>query len=252
MLRPDTEMISENERLATRVAQVAVVAPALLVGVILLIIVPWWLAIVVAVAVGALLWWRARSAEVRLLTELAAAPADATRHARLINLADGLSVQAGVRVPALHVGVSSSANALALGRDERASAVIVTTGLLDRLGRVELEGVLAQLLVQLRSADTEVRTSVFAHAAPLASIASGLYGKLVDRVVEPDRRFRNDAAGVSVTRFPPGLVAAYEALDGHTTMAGPVAAAHLWMLAPGENSPSHPATAARIAALREL
>ena len=40
MLRPDTEMIAENERLATRVAQVAVAAPALLVGVILLIIVP--------------------------------------------------------------------------------------------------------------------------------------------------------------------------------------------------------------------
>ena len=252
MFRPDPDIISANESRATRIAVVAIAVPALLIGLIALVVAPWWLALILAVLVAVFMWWRASSAESKLLTAVGAKPADPKRHARLVNLADGLAVQAGVRVPELMVVESDVANAMAVGRDERSAAVVVTSGLLDRLGRVELEGVLAQLFAELRSGDVELRTATYAHGAPLAAAAQGLYAKLIDRAVDPDRRFRNDAAGVAITRFPPGLVAAYEALDGHAGAPGPTAAAHLWMIAPVPQSPSHPATATRIAALREL
>ena len=169
MFRPDPDIISANESRATRIAVVAIAVPALLIGLIALVVAPWWLALILAVLVAAFMWWRASSAESKLLTAVGAKPADPKRHARLVNLADGLAVQAGVRVPELMVVDSDVANAMAVGRDERSAAVVVTSGLLDRLGRVELEGVLAQLFAELRSGDVELRTATYAHGAPLAA-----------------------------------------------------------------------------------
>lgn len=231
----------------------SIVAPAVLVALVLLVIVPWWLALLVGLAAAVGAWWWARSAEARVLDALEARPIDSTRHARLVNLAEGLALQAGVTVPELRIVESSASNAMVIGRDEARAALVVTSGLFDRLDRVELEAVIAQLLAQLRAADTAPRTAAFAHLAPLARLSGGLYGSIIDRVVDPDRRFRNDAVGVSITRFPPGLVAAYEKLDGGATMEScPAAAEHLWMVAPRVGSSTHPSTSIRIAALREL
>ncbi|NOX31720.1 MAG: hypothetical protein GXP35_16995, partial [Actinobacteria bacterium] len=124
----------------------------------------------------------------------------------------------------------------------------------DGLNRVELEACLAQLLAQLRAADTAPRTAAVAYLAPLAAISAGAYGRVIERVVDADRRFRNDASGVSITRFPPGLVGALDkASKGSARPAqSPLVMEHLWMVAPRPGSQSHPLTETRIAALREL
>ncbi len=255
MQRPEPEIISDNRRRALFIALAASIVPALVVAVVALVLFPWWLAIIAAVVVGtAIFALGSRDAEGRMTKRLGATPIDPARHARLVNLVEGLSLQAGVQEPKLYVVEDEAVNALVLGRDGARAVIVVTSGLYDVLDRVELEASLAQLLAQLRAGDTAPRTAAVAYLSPLAAISAGAYGRVIERIVDPDRRFRNDAAGVSITRFPPGLVGALDkASKGSAQPAqSPSAMEHLWMVAPRQGSQTHPLTETRIAALREL
>ena len=255
MQRPEPEIISDNLRRAALIALVASVLPAVVVLIIGVLVVPWYVAVVVALAVGGLLWWRRSStAEARILAAVGAVPVDERVHARLRNLVEGLCIQAGVKEPALFVIDDGAINALVVGRDEAHASIAVTRGAFEQLNRVELEGVLAQLLAQIRAGDTAPRTAAVAHLGWIAKLSSPWYLRLIDRVVDVDRRFRNDATGVSITRYPPGLARALEKTAALTAepATAPGSVAHLWMVAPRPSSLSHPPTETRIEALGEL
>ncbi|MGH9269308.1 MAG: M48 family metalloprotease, partial [Acidimicrobiales bacterium] len=87
-----------------------------------------------------------------------ARPADPVEYARLHNLVEGLCIAAGLPKPRLYVVEDAAPNAFATGRDPRHAAVAVTTGLLDKLNRVELEGVLAHELSHVKNYDILVST----------------------------------------------------------------------------------------------
>jgi heat shock protein HtpX len=203
-------------------------------------------AVVVAVLGTGVVAWTWLGGGPLALRLAGAVPADESAHARLHNLTDGLCVTTGLPKPALYVVHDAAANAFAVGRDPRRSAVVVTTGLLDALGRIELEGLLAQALAHIRSRDTQVAT--LAVALPPAR-----------RLLDPEREQVADLAAVEITRYPPGLVAALEQLQrtGTAVQRSPFAMAHLWM-APAAERPGTaadavaPALEARIAVLREL
>src|SRR3954471_22956754 len=99
--------------------------------------------VVVGLALVAAAWWRAEPLVVSLAR---ARPADPVEHARLLNLLDGLCAATGLGRPEAYVVPDAAPNALTIGRSPRSAAVLVTSGLLDRLRRVELEGVLAHEL----------------------------------------------------------------------------------------------------------
>ena len=86
-------------------------------------------AVVVGVAVGATAWF---GSEPFARRRIKAKPADPLRHARLINLVEGLCLTAGLPEPGLYVTEDSGLNALTLGRDPRRASLVVTHGLLDR------------------------------------------------------------------------------------------------------------------------
>ena len=279
--------IGANRRRAVLFVVTIASAAGLVVGLLSLLVVPVLIALIVAVvagaAVGAATWWGSEPLARRLIN---AKPADPIEHARLVNLVEGLCLNAGLPQPALYVTDDKSLNALTLGRDPRRASLVVTQGLLDRLSRIELEAVLAHELSHIKSYDTLPATVAVAVVGvlgtPAQSVSSGtglravigyallpasaLAGFGLQRAVGGHREEIADLSGVSLTRYPPALISALEKLRGGVTVvaSGSPATAHLWLGTPkqprsvlraawlGRLFETHPPLDERIEALREL
>jgi heat shock protein HtpX len=87
-----------------------------------------------------------------------AVPADPVQYARYHNLVEGLCIASGLPKPRLYIVDDEAPNAFATGRNPKHAAVAVTTGLLEKMNRVELEGVLAHELSHIRNYDILVMT----------------------------------------------------------------------------------------------
>jgi heat shock protein HtpX len=192
---------------------------------------------------GGVVRWLWSGAEGRVLRAVGAREVSAAEQPGLHNLTEGLCALAGLPKPALYVLDDEAGNAFALGRDPRRAAVVVTTGLLASLERIELEGVLAHELAHVKAHESRVGT--------LASVLAPLGQWAVAAIVGDDHEEAADAAGVAITRYPPGLLRALEKLAAGPTAlrVGAKATAHLW-LAPDPRA-GH-SLVHRISALREL
>jgi heat shock protein HtpX len=228
----------------------------------------WVLVLVVLVSVvlalAAWLWSTALS-----LRLVGAKPADERDHARLDNLTDGLSVAVGVTKPDLYVVADPNANALTVGRDQRSAALVVTTGLLEHVSRIELEGVVARELNRIKSGEVGRRTllvglvgvpaamsdyglrywwgpvkpagasrsagrGVIAALSLVCMPLAPLTAMVMHASVGPDDEGFADLDGVDVTRYPPGLAGALGTMSSvgtAVTNAGR-ATAHLWIAEP--------------------
>ncbi len=98
-------------------------------------------------------------------------PADPVEHARLHNLVDGLCIGSGLPRPSVLVVDDEAMNAFAIGRHPRRASVVVTTGLLEKLNRIELEAVLAHELSHVKSHDTLVSTLAVTTVAMAAVVS---------------------------------------------------------------------------------
>jgi heat shock protein HtpX len=175
------------------------------------------------------------------LRDAGAQPADLDRWSRYANLVDGLAQAAGLPRPRLYVADSDAANAFSVGRDPERSALVVTTGLLTTLNRVELEGVLAHELNHIWSWGARLST---------LGVAFGRVPGLLRLLAPPRREFDADEGGARLTRYPPGLVSALRKLAEGAGTPDPPGLRHLWIMAPGDAT--HPPVDERIAALQEL
>jgi heat shock protein HtpX len=239
--------IQENRRRAAVLAGGFGTAVFVVVFVVLAFVGLRWLAIVPAAAVaGGLVWLASTKADGIALARARATPADPMAHARFHNVVEGLCVAAGLPKPALLVVEDDAPNAFAIGRAPRHASVVATTGLLDKLTRIELEGVVAHELSHIKTHDTLVSTLA---VALVGLVAPGL----VPRAVGARREAVADVTGVALTRYPPGLISALEKLrDDPAVLRSPDRAiAHLWIEAPDAALPCPPLDE-RIQALREL
>lgn len=210
----------------------------------------------VATAAGAV-WLAVSRADRAVLAMAGAAPADDRQQARLFNLVEGLRLAHGLPEPALYVVADPGRNALVLGRDPRHPSMVVTVGLLDALGRVELEAVLAALLARVRRND--IAATTLAVAVPATE---GLRRRLLDAAVAPDTDTASDLDAVDLTRYPPGLIGAFEKMaDGKAAVStADPRIAPLWLVDPtpgpstggAEGTPMRLSIDLRIAALHEL
>jgi len=186
-----------------------------------------------------------------------ARPADPTTHARLHNLVEGLCIAAGLPKPRIYVIDDDAPNAFATGRSPRHAAVAVTTGLLDKLTRIELEGVLAHELSHIKNYDILVSTLAVTLVGVVALLADfslrflwwggprhrddtrgggggpavalaglgfvllllgPLVAKLMRATISRRREALADVSGVALTRYPPGLISALEKLRDDSTV----------------------------------
>ena len=74
----------------------------------------------------------------------------------LFNVTEGLCATFGLRMPGLYVVYDAVPNACALGRDAASAALVVTSGLLETMGPIELEGVIAHELAHVKRDDNGV------------------------------------------------------------------------------------------------
>ena len=181
-----------------------------------------------------------------------ARPVSADEEPRYHNLVEGLCVSAGLPKPELYVIDDDAPNSFATGRDPSHGAIVVTTGLLEKLSRMELEGVMAHELSHIRANDTLVTglgTALLGLPLP-GALANRLLGSLVGRGRERDA----DLGGVRLTRYPPGLAAALENIrrSGPASLPASRATAHLWISSPLDGEAGATRLEERIAALRDM
>jgi Zn-dependent protease with chaperone function len=200
-------------------APIALLAALVFVGVFALVGIPFWIGLLIGPALAAgVIWWVLRNSVDRLLVVLGARALTDLEYPQYDNIVEGLALSTGLVEPELYVIDDSSLNAVSLDwAGDR--AVAITTGLLDACGRIELEGVIAGLLVRLKQGDAERATlgaTLFGRPiidSSIASIASPLAHLAFGRLFDADREIAGDQGAVSVTRYPPGLSAALARIE---------------------------------------
>jgi heat shock protein HtpX len=113
------------------------------------------IAVVIAVGTSVLAYWKSDAVALRMSR---ARPAPVEEFARYHNIVEGLCIASGLPKPRLYVVDDPAPNAFATGRNPRNAAVAVTTGLLEKMNRIELEGVLAHELSHVKNYDILVST----------------------------------------------------------------------------------------------
>jgi heat shock protein HtpX len=226
----------------------------------------WGLGIAAGVAI-AMTWGSYFSSDKIALSISRAKPAEGARYRQLHNIVEGLSIAAGIPKPRVYVVEDSAPNAFATGRNPEHAAIAVTTGLLAKLSRDELEGVIAHELSHIQNRDTLVMTLAVTLvgvivlladwvlrimwfgggdddrkgiAAPLAILGfvllliAPLIAQLMQFAISRQREFLADADAVNLTRYPPGLIGALKKLQGDQTVVRTAgrATAHLWIESP--------------------
>lgn len=175
-----------------------------------------------------------------ILSMSGAKEAQKPEHTYLINTVEGLAIAAGIPVPKVYVIEDTALNAFATGRDPNNSYVAVTTGLLKKLNRQELEGVLAHELSHIKNYDIRVMmlaavmvgvtvllsdfllrsflwggkgrdrennqmTLILVVVGLALAILSPLIGEMMKLAISRKREYLADASGALLTRHPKGL-----------------------------------------------
>lgn len=182
-----------------------------------------------------------------------AKPVSQKDYPHLYNVVEGLAIAAGIPKPRCYIINDSAPNAFASGRNPKNAIVVVTTGLLDKLNRVELEGVIAHEMSHIKNYDILVQTLAVVMVGVvvllsdwifrsflwggrgrrrrssrdsggnigliivLVGLALAIFSPFIAQLlrfsVSRKREFLADASGALLTRYPPGLASALKKLD---------------------------------------
>ncbi len=223
---------------------------------------PGWISLLVGFGILGAVAWASKDAEHRLLAGCGETEAPADTYPRLENMVDAVCLATGVPAPDLRVLRSPECNIAAFGRVPHKSTLVITTGLLESTSRIELEAVLANRIAQIanyRVALLSTMLSTFGLAMgssrfrvqPFRVLGFLTRGQLTTDL-DPTNDFFGDAAGVAVTRYPPGMIEALEVFENqhHLPEVDPITGP-LWLVDPSNEAP-RPSVQARIASLREM
>ncbi|CAN5464137.1 zinc metalloprotease HtpX [soil metagenome] len=266
------DQVAQNKRRSLVLTAVFVVVIAAVVAAVLYLfdfgIIGLVIALVIAGASALGSYWKS---DAIVLRASRAVEADPVTHARLHNLVEGLCIASGLPKPRIYVIDDVAPNAFATGRNPKHAGVAVTTGLLEKMNRVELEAVLAHELSHVKNDDILVSTIAVTMvgfvtlvadfsirmmwwnggrrgrndrtggAAPWLGflglgilVLSPVLSWLMQLAVSRRRESLADVSAIEMTRYPPGLISALEKLRDDTTVvhASSRATAHLWIEAP--------------------
>lgn len=189
-------------------------------------------------------WFSAKAA----IMSTGAKEADAVEYRELHRILENLAITAGLPKPKLYIIHDPAPNAFAAGRNAKHAVVAVTTGLLARLDKSELEGVLAHELAHIGNRDILVMTvavvlagvltvvtdmflrismfggnrdndskagALLAVAAVIAIILAPIAAQLIQMAISRKREFLADASGALLTRYPDALASALQKISSH-------------------------------------
>lgn len=190
----------------------------------------------------------------------------------LYNVVEGLAIAAGLPKPRCYIIDDTAPNAFASGRNPKNSVIVVTKGLLQKLNRAELEGVIGHEMAHIKNYDVLVQTLAVVMVGVVAllsdwilrsflwgggrrrsrskssgnagailivvglvlAVLSPLVSQLIRLAISRKREFLADANGALLTRYPPGLASALRKLaaDREPLEAANKATAHLYIVNP--------------------
>lgn len=188
-------------------------------------------------------WFSAKVA----IASTGAHEADPVEFRELHRLVENLAITAGLPKPRVYVINDPAPNAFAAGRNKEHAVVAVTTGLLQRLDRTELEGVIAHELAHIGNRDILVMTvavvlagfvamladiflrmsffgggdrdskgnALFAVVAIIGIILAPIAAQLIQLAISRRREFLADASGALLTRYPDGLASALRKISSY-------------------------------------
>ncbi len=211
----------------------------------------WGLAVALVVSFG-MAWGSYWYSDKIVLSMSHARPVDRDREPYIVNTIEGLAIAAGLPVPKAYVIDDPAPNAFATGRNPENAAIAVTTGLVEKMNRLELEGVIAHELSHVKNYDTLVQTlaAVLAGTVVLLSdwmlrsfwwgggrrrsdgeggaqlqlifmliglvlaLLAPLFAVLIQMAISRRREFLADANSALLTRYPAGLASALKKIAG--------------------------------------
>ncbi len=176
--------------------------------------------------------------------------ADPQRDQVVINVVDEMRIAGGLPMPEVYVIETDALNAFATGRDPQHAVVAVTTGLVNKLNREELQGVVGHEMSHIRTFDIRYMmlvaalvgaivllsdgmlrggrffggrrsrgggggNAIFLILALVLAIIAPLFAALLQMAISRKREFMADAGGVELTRNPLALASALEKIDHH-------------------------------------
>ena len=195
-----------------------------------------------------------------------AQPIDLKTQPEIYRILENLTITAGLPMPKFYIIPDAAPNAFATGRNPKHAVVAVTTGLLERLERSELEGVLAHELSHIGNRDILVSTVAVVLVGFIAilsdmfmrslwfggmggddrdrgrsagilliiglvlSVLAPIIASLIHLAISRRREFLADASGALLTRYPDGLASALEKIAsyGRPLRTATNATAHLF------------------------
>ena len=201
---------------------IAIVAYIIL---ILAFVVSSLIAVIAAVVLGIVAWrFMVGTAANRALRALKGRPLPEGQEPRLESLVESVCASHGIAEPVLYVA-NSRAIDVAVVASRRGTSLVLTTGSLRQLDRLELEAVLARQL-SLFGQGVQAATMLVAIAPLLGPFAGGLRKRLLD----DRRRVRADLVGVRFTRYPPALASTLAKALAGTRIAPHPPSDHLWLI----------------------
>ena len=193
-------------------------------------------------------------------------------HPALYRAVENLCIASGVPTPKIYLIDDTALNAFATGRDPKHAAVAITKGLLDKLDKSELEGVMAHELSHVKNYDIRLQSVTVALVGLIAlisdiflrsmfygrrrrsqpggragailiivgivlAILSPIIAKLMHLAISREREYLADASGAMLTRYPEGLARALEKINRDTEPleVANKATAHLYIENPLRN-----------------
>jgi heat shock protein HtpX len=205
-----------------------------------------------------------------------ARPAGSKEDKLFWQVAENICIGAGIPRPKLYVIEDTAPNAFATGRDPEHAVICATSGLLSKLTRTELEGVIAHEISHIKNYDIRLMSIVSVMVGLVAllgdwflrmnfwggrgrdrdndnsmgaiimvlgiifAILSPIIAQLIQLAVSRRREFMADAGSVEITHQPAGLISALEKIsqDTEPLEAANKATAHLYIVNPFRNVPT--------------
>ncbi len=186
----------------------------------------------------------------------------------LFRTVENLCIAAGLPLPKIYIIDDSAPNAFATGRNPNHSAIAFTTGILEKLNKLELEGVTSHELSHIGNRDTLLMSvvsilvgtvalladwylrslwwggrnndkhnhsnAIFMVLALVLAILAPIIGTLIQLAISRKREYLADASGALLTRNPDELADALVKIsdDAEQLEVANRATAHLYIVNP--------------------
>ena len=226
-----------------------------------------WLAVIFSVFMSFLSYWYSDKIVLALSK---AKPIEKKDNPELYRVVENLCITAGLPLPKIYILNEQQPNAFATGRNPKHAVVAVTRGLLEKLDRTELEGVIADELSHIGNRDMLLQAMIVVLVGIVAimtdfffrmsfrggfrgrdskgggaqsimliislalAILAPIFAQLIKLAISRRREFLADASGALLTRYPEGLARALEKIsaDPNNLRVASDATSHLYIASP--------------------